>query len=390
MPLHAQPSPDAEPSVNLRVYPLDVWNPRAGWGLGAGLVVHDLVRPGSQVLLTVAPAVHEQVATLSLASARPSVADAYVVLDARAETTERQWFYGLGPRSADDTKVALDMNRWWIRLRPGRRLGSTPVHVQPHLTLMQHDVNGVKNEDERAFSHLSPASARSIPGTSPTPELGPRQLGVRAGLDVIVDTRDRTAGTTRGLLAQATAATYEEVLEQDLRYDRLNLRAHGVLPLGGRHRLALGLRTAVTNDRGRAPVPFYLLPQLDGQTAPGWRRHRFFGSDLVASHLLYGFPLGRFRDVLRVDGHVGIHAASVYDNLGRQFALDVSFDETLSGGSTVPLRPSASAGIRLGPLFRDETYLSLALGLSPEGVTGVRFTIVPSLRTLRPPHHDRP
>ena len=396
VPASGQPSDDPAPAFNLRVYPLDVWNPRAGWGIGVGGVAHHLVRPGSQVLLTAAPAVHESVGTLSIASASPSTAETYVVLDARAATTDRQWFYGLGPRSREATQVAVDLTSWRVRLRVGQRLGTSPVTVQPHVALVEHDVNGARNESPRALSSLDGASIASIPGVfSPVvdplpgaaPALPSRQRGLRAGLDLIVDTRDRRHGTTRGVLLQASGSVYDEVRAADLRFVRLDLRAHGFVPLGGRHRLAVGLRTAITDNVDDEPVPFYLLPTLDGRTVPGWARGRFVGSDLLRLRALYRFPLFRFRDLLTVEGHVGAHAASVYNDLGDEFAFDVSFNEVLDPGSTVPLRPAASTGLRLGPLFRDETYVDVALGVSPEGVTGVRFTFVQSLRSLRPAHH---
>lgn len=389
---HGQPAPSSEPQWNVRVYPLDLWGPRVGWGFGAGVVAHDVMRPGSQMLVTAAPAAHETVGTLSLASADPHEADTYVVLDARAATTTRQWFYGLGPGSRKDAKVALDMNAWWTRLRVGQRLGASPATVQPHLTLMQHDVNGLSEETPDALSRLSAASRRAIPGqapTAPSPSaLRPadaRQVGIRAGVDVIVDTRERAYGARRGVLLQGTASTYE-ALDQDLRFHRLDLRAFGFLPLGGRHRLALGLRTALTDRRSNRRLPFYLLPKLDGHTAPGWARDRFYGSDLASVRLVYRFPIAQFRDLVTLEGHVGAHAATVYDDLGDDWSLDLSFEERIGAGDA-PFRPSASAGLRIGPLFRDETYVDVAVGVSPEDVTGVRFTFVQSLRGLRPGHH---
>ena len=392
---HSQPAPPADPQWNVRVYPLDLWGPRAGWGFGAGVVAHDLVRPGSQMLVTAAPAAHETVGTLSLASADPHGADTYLILDARAATTTRQWFYGLGPRSREDAQVALDMTSWRTRLRAGQRLGASPVTVQPHLTLMQHDVNGVSEETSGALSTLSDPSRGAIPGPG-QPDTAPsrlrpadaRQVGVQAGVDVIVDTRDRAHGALRGVLLQGMASTYE-AWDQTLRFHRFDLRAFGFLPLGGRHRLALGLRTALTDRRGDRRIPFYLLPSLDGRTAPGWARDRFYGSDLAAVRLLYRFPIVRFRDLVTVEGHVGAYAASVYNDLGDEFSLDLSFDERIDAAD-VPFRPSASAGLRIGPIFRDETYVDVAVGVSPEDVTGVRFTFVQSLRALRPAHHHEP
>jgi hypothetical protein len=81
----------------------------------------------------------------------------------------------------------------------------------------------------------------------------------------------------------------------------------------------------------------------------------------------------------------------VYRNLFDQFDLSVSFDESPvsrdRASEPVPLRPAVSAGIRAGPLFRDQSFLDLAVGVSPEGVSGVRVTFIQPLTPLRQPHH---
>jgi hypothetical protein len=42
----------------------------------------------------------------------------------------------------------------------------------------------------------------------------------------------------------------------------------------------------------------------------------------------------------------------------------------------------------MGLSFREVPALDLALGVGPEGVTGVRFALHQDLQALRPPHHQ--
>lgn len=378
-------------AVNLRPYPLALWGPRAGLGLGAGLVVHNLGLDGSQWLLTAAPAWHEQVGTFSFATSDPRTAHNYALLDARLAHTDRLWFYGLGPRSSNDSQVALTATSFDARLRFGRSFARQRVLVQPHVALKQHHVTSVEDVDDGAVDALDPASQANLRAVSGDGDvLGDRQLGIRYGLDVAYDTRDRRHGATRGVLLQATVLRHAGLLDGDLRFDQLTLDGYGFVPLGRRHRLVLRLRLDATRDRGDAPIPFFLLPSLDGQLVPGFARHRFVGSESLVSSLVYRFPLVQISDLFVLEGHAGVHAATVYDDLADQFTLDVSFDETLDAErDAVPLRPAASTGVRLGPIFRDETYVDVAVGVSPEGVSGVRLSLVRSLTSVRPPHHTR-
>lgn len=358
--------------LNLRVYPLDVWGPEAGWGFGGGVVLHNAFRPGDQWLLTAAPALHETVGTLSYATGDPQRDAAYLLADVRARTTGRQPFYGTGPFTRDANRVDVDMADLWLRLRPSRWLRDRTVLVQPAASVRRHVV-------------------RSTSGSDGAPRLNSdgAQWGMQVGLRAAYDTRDRSRGATRGVFLRASYDYYAEVSSGDVQVDRVSADAYGFVPLGGSHRLVLRLQSDVATRRGDAPVPFYLLPRLGGRQVPGWDRDRFFGSDRLVASALYRFPLVTLQDVFVIGGHMGAHAASVYDDIGRQFAFDLDAGETVDPqDSRVPLRPALSTGVRLGPLFRDETYFDLALGVSPEGITGVRLQVVRTLDSVRPPHHN--
>jgi hypothetical protein len=128
---------------------------------------------------------------------------------------------------------------------------------------------------------------------------------------------------------------------------------------------------------------------LGGSQVPGWDRHRFVDSGRLIGSVLYRFPLARPFNVIRLDGHLGVHAASVYDDVFSDAAFDLTFEESPNlDPSSAPLRPAASIGTHISLLFRELPALDLAVGLSPEGVTAVRFTLSQDLQALRPSHHQ--
>ena len=381
-------APD-EAGLNGRLYPFDTWSPRVGAGVGAGLVVHHLGRRHAQALLTAAPARHEQVVTAAWASANPERARQYVLIGARGLHTNRDWFYGLGPRSGLDARQSIERATAWVQIRAGQQVFDQRVLLQPHVRLSTHRVDRVPSPSSSALDAASRRHLQQLANDRIGP-LSPTYTGLRVGLDVQYDTRPQgEVPSTRGVLLEAGWARTVALTSSFLRYDRVDLSAYGFLPLGGRHRLVGGLSMAHTGARGRASVPYYQRPMLGGARVPGWARHRFVDSSRLIGHLLYHFPLARPLSVLRVDGHLGLHAASVYDNVFTDAALALTFDESPAPDeSSVPLRPAASVGLQLGLSFRQVPAVDLALGLSPEGVTGVRFTLRQDLQALRPAHHQ--
>ncbi len=373
---------------NVRLYPLELWSPRVGIGLGAGFVTHNLWRRGSQTLLTLAPARHEQVATFSVASGNPRRARQYVLFDARGLHTDRQWFYGLGPSSPETARTTIGRSALRFRLRVGQSFLEHRLLLQPHVELSLHRVDHVPplspttSLDARSQSHLDQL-------TGETERPGPRQSGLRLGFDVRYDTRNRTFWATRGALLQSSWTRYHDVGSSFVHFDQFDAAAYGYVPLVDAHRLVGRLSATVTHSRGDAPVPFYMLPTLGGPLVPGWNRSRFVASDRLIASTLYRFPLVDFRELFRMEGHVGLHAANVYGNLFSDAAVDLSFDQSLAPDATsIPLRPAASVGLRVGTPFRHLSFFDFAVGLSPEGVSAVRFTFQRSLQAVRRPHHS--
>ena len=379
-PAHAQSfpgAPDSSIGTNLRVYPLVLWSPRVGPGVGLGGVAHNLGRQHGRLLLTAAPARYEQVATISYASANPSTARRYVLLDARGLHTDRDWFYGSGPAAADTGRVTLGRSALSIGLRVGQRVEGTPLTLQPEAKLSLH--------------RLDAGSAASEERSAALPPLGQTQTGVRVGLSAAFDARSGSFPGETGLLLQGAAHRYLPLAGPAPTFDQFRGSAYGSVSLGGPHRLVARLSGTLTAPRSTGAVPYFLLPSVEGALVPGWARDRFVGRDRLMGSLLYRFPVAHFGDVVSLQGYVGGHVASVYDDLETQFEAAVSFEKDLgSGRDTYPLRPSASAGVRLGLPFRNDEWLDLALGLSPEGLTAVRVTFARPIWDLRPIHHGPP
>lgn len=360
--------------LNVRVYPADVWGIRTGPGLGAGLLVHNLVREHDQLLVTAGPALYEQAGTATFASADPGRAQRFVLVDARALHTDRDWY---GP-SSDRTVLERSSVRGRVRL--GHAFWNRQLRLHPSIAIVHHTVNGVN----------PPASAESNEirkSPTPLPPVGSQTTGLRPELGVEIDTRDRAVRTRTGLLVQGTWSRHVPLDDLEPTFDRYTVDASASLPLTGYHRVTARLSSVVTRARGASPVPLYLRPTVGGSTVPGWARGRFVDNDRVLGSVSYALPVWTYFGLVVADAHVGLHVAGSYQNVGDQFTAALSFDEPASDPRAYPLRPSASIGIQFVVPARDHTALTLAVGLSPEGLAGARVSLARSLSTLRSPHH---
>ncbi len=406
--------------LNLRPYPLAVWGPRVGFGGGVGLVLNDMVQRGDETLATIAPAQFEQVYTLSYTTAAgPALtsADGWMMVGGRHAYTTRDWFYGFGPASATDARVAFSLRTFQGSIRAGRYLfpdellGGTllfQAHARvEHYRLYDADLPDFSTPpDEGSVSNPTPVGrtlryAESIADLATDAVRSGASItttGTVLGGDLAYDWRDRDHLTTRGVLLQARAERWLATSGATFAYWRTDVDAYGWLPIAGRHRIALRVRLSQVHETTGATqfqnalvdtnnLPHFVLPRLDGRDLPGLARSRYHGHDVLAVSAAYEFPI---RTVLgfRVEGHIGAYAGSAYDDIGEQFEFAVDGSETLDGSrETYPLRPTMAAGLRVGPQFRDDTYVDVAVGRGPDGFSAVRFSLVRRLSRPRPPHH---
>ena len=404
--------------LNLRPYPFAVWGPRVGFGGGVGLVLNDMVQPGDETLATVAPSRFEQAYTLSYTTAAgPDLinADGWLMAGGRHAYTTRDWFYGFGPASSANSRVAFSLRTFQGHLRAGRSLVPDGL-FGGKLILQAH----ARIEHYRLYDAELPTFSPTLgDGTTPTPTArtvryarsiagldtdavpsGARftTTGTVLGGDLSYDRRDRAHLTTRGLLLQASAERWLPTSGAEFAFWRTDIDAYGWIPITGRHRIALRFRLSQIHEtKGARPLtgsslpqddlPHFILPRLDGRDLPGLTRSRYHGRDVLAASAAYEFPI---RTILgfRIEGHVGAYAGSAYDDIGKQFELAFDASETLARDrDTYPLRPTVGAGLRVGPQFRDDSYVDVAVGRGPEGYSAVRVSLVRRLGRPRPPHH---
>jgi len=393
--------------LNLRPYPLAIWGPRAGFGGGLGLIVHRVTSRDDELLLSAAPAVHEQVYTVSYTSDADREARSYLMIHGRHAYTDRDWFYGFGPASSPDARTSFSLRTIQGGLRWGHRLWNRALIVQGHGRVEHYRLYGARPPEPTANDPARTA-ARSYAQAITDGQSARRSTGAALsttggvlGVDLAFDRRDRQAFTTRGLLLQATLESWIPVGGDDLSFWRSDVGAYGWIPLGRRHRIALRAHLSQilspNGDVGELStgtgavsygLPHFLLPVLGGHTVPGLQRRRYAGNDVLMAGLTYEFPI--YTDFgFTLEGHVGGHLASVYDDIGSQFELSVDGTRRLGPQrERYPLRPAFSAGVRFGPLFRDQSYVDVAAGRGPDGWTMVRVSFTRSLDRARPPHHE--
>jgi hypothetical protein len=379
-----------------------------------------MVQPGDETLATFAPAQFEQVYTLSYTTAAGTAlthADGWIMAGGRHAYTTRDWFYGFGPASRSDARVAFSLRTFQGSLRAGRHpfpdgLLGGDVLIQAHARVEHYrlydadlpDVSSPPNDG--SASNPSPVG-RTLRYAEEIADLATSAVraganftttGTVLGGDIAYDRRDRAHLTRRGLLLQASAERWLPTSGAEFAYWRTDIDAYGWIPIAGRHRIALRLRlsqvheaTGATRFQGALfandDLPHFVLPRLDGRDMPGLARDRYRGRDVLAVSAAYEFPI---RTVLgfQVEGHAGAYAGNAYDDIGEQFELAVDGSDVLAGNrDTYPLRPTVAAGLRVAPQFRDDTYVDVAVGRGPDGFSAVRLSLVRRLSLPRPPHH---
>lgn len=393
--------------LNLRPYPLAIWGPRAGVGGGLGLVVHRVTSRDDELLVSAAPAVHEQVYTVSYTSDADREARSYLMIHGRHAYTDRDWFYGFGPASNPDARTSFSLRTIQGGVRWGHRLWNRTLIVQGHGRVEHYRLYGARLPEPTA-NDPARAAARSYAQAISDGQSARRSTGAALsttggvlGVDLAFDRRDRQAFTTRGLLFQATLESWIPVGGDDLAFWRSDVGAYGWIPLGRRHRIALRAHLSqilspngdvgeLSTGTGAVPSgpPHFLLPVLGGHTVPGLQRRRYAGNDVLMAGLAYEFPI--YTDFgFTLEGHIGGHLASVYDDIESQFELSVDGATRLRPQrERYPLRPAYSAGVQFGPVFRDQSYVDVAAGRGPDGWTMVRVSFTRSLDRARPPHHE--
>ena len=377
--------------VNPRAYPATVWGPRTGIGLGLGLSVHNLGPSRSRGLVTAVPNWHQQVGTVAWAPQWGHRILGFTVLEGRVFHTRRGWFYGVGPFPEADTRLSLHRTQ----LRGGMRgrylpFGTSRLRLHAQLHVVHDRIYDQRNDDTDAFDRMDAQSQAYLEafGRASDGSMQTRSMtGVRPQLGLAFDTREREQGPRRGMLAQVMVGRYLDVGNSSNFWSyEADLAGHISLSTG--HVVDLTANARMVRSPDDAPIPPPYLSDLDAFRMPGVARGRFLARDRVLLGARYRVLAAALGNVITVEPYVGGHAGAVYNDVTEQFALEATTERTPAPSTRVPLRLSAHVGMRIAPLFRDVTYLDVALGVGPDGITGVRLRFTPTYRHLRPDHHN--
>ncbi|MES3630112.1 MAG: BamA/TamA family outer membrane protein [Longimonas sp.] len=377
--------------VNPRPYLANIWGPRTGFGMGAGLSVHNLGGRGSRGLVTALVGQHQQVGTVAWSPQWRHRILGFTVVEGRVFHTRHGWFYGVGPFPQDDTRLSLHRTQLRGGVR-GRYLpfGTSALRVHAQLHVVHDRIYDQRDDDDNAFSRLDTASQAYLLsfGRSRDGSVGTRTLtGVRPQLGLALDTRDREHGPNHGVLAHVQVGRYLD-LSGGVNFWSYEADLAGHVSLTDRQTLDLTANARVARGVDGSSVPPPYLSALDAFRMPGVARGRFLARDRVLLGARYRVVARNIGNLLVLEPYVGGHAGAVYNDVFEQFAFDATIERTPLPTPGVPLRVSGHVGVRVAPFFRDTTFFDLALGLGPDGITGVRLRFTPTFRHLRPDHHN--
>lgn len=368
--------------TSFKFYPSPVWSRTAGFSAGVGFEMENLLMPGGRFLATAKPGQYLGRYTATY-FAKDAFADRlYGIANVYYETTGHQWFYGLGPASSPDTKIAVEKDMLEAEVRLGFQPLGRRIQLQPLIKYIRHQSVGFKNWDEEAIARLDTESFENLRFSTGFGEAQAVQEGLAYGVMSGIDLRDQPVRPRRGLLLQGIAQRFDFSQPSGLQYDQYEFYVYGFVPFRA-GTLALRAVTRLTDQRSDVTIPFYLLPSLHGRILPGYSWDRFFGPDLLAFTFEYKMPLFNVFNWAAMDALLSAGAGNVYDDLFDQFEADITFkDELKPGQDSYPMRPSISAGFDLFTLEPGGFDVRVLLGWGTEGIRLVKFGFVHDLREV--------
>ncbi len=376
-------------ALGFKFYPEALWSSSAGIGVGVGLEFENLIHPGSELLLTAEPAWHRGLYSASFFTADPYEAPAYGMLGVFYRDDGAYYFFGLGPGSSKDNRVAVEFRALETEARVGLYALDHRLLIQPNVRYHRLDTNDFRDKDPRAFEQMDPESRRMLLFLKGNMDTGFGERwetldGFSLGMDLAYDRRDDPKLTRKGVLLTLTGRYFVSRQPSDIQFGVYGLGVYGFVPLSARGDvLALRALAMTTDDRSDFPLPFYLLPTLGKSLVTAFSSNRFVGDDLLLLTAEYRRPLFNGFNVMGMEGVVGVSAGNVYDNFFDQFELGLSFDRDMAPGQVrYALRPAVEMGVRL--LKFDEVFLTAMLGYSAEGI-GLNLTkFIHPLQSRRP------
>lgn len=379
----AAPADTLAPDIDVdpKIVPGSFWSPSKGLGVGGGVELENVTRPGSRLELIAEVMQRYLRLRAAFFTADPFEAGLYGGVRLAYTTTSVRPYYGLGPQTSRRNKVFVSHADLEAEVRLGwHPLGSRGLLVQPVVRLLHDRVRSFRDDKPAAFERLDARSQANLLGT-----VGEAATGVTYGLELALDGRDRPEYSTRGTMLQLTGRRYDGLDRDPFRYWAGTASLFHFVPLGGRHVLGTRAVLALTRPIGEEPLPFFALPVLDDDLLGAYTSNRFTGNDLVALTAEYRFPVFDLLGWYGLDGAVQIHLANAYDDVFRQFEPGVEFGRELAGeGRRTPLRPALALGGRIVNLDRNRIVLGGVIGVAAEGFTFGTFNFVYGLRDTSP------
>jgi Omp85 superfamily domain len=173
-------------------------------------------------------------------------------------------FYPIG---ADSTETRFDFSETKAEVS-GRAMFRPVRFVQlgGGLSFEDFDTTHVTLED----SANAPLGLIFVPGSGSDPRY------VHSYVSGALDWRDGVSYSRRGSLLQATFHDYRQQNGDGLSFRRVDAAAEQYIPiLHGNWVIFLGLRASTTDTSDGNLVPFFLMPQLGGNTLRGFKNYRF-------------------------------------------------------------------------------------------------------------------
>lgn len=372
-------SEDEPPALetSFRVYPTPLWTRSTGFAAGIRYAVRNIVLPHDRVLVIAKPGQHLGRYSATYFAGDPNRHALYGLVSGYYEDGGRRWYFGIGPSSSVNNRMAVEKTRLDVEVRLGLQPFDRRAFVQPVWSYQRHDVRDYASWNQGAFVRLDGPSQERLTAAVTGAPLETNVYGLDAGIDL----REGPGRRHRGALLQASARRHTFPQSGRDAFDRYEVGAHLWIAFDQQR---LSLRALTRLSDAPLTVPFYLLPILDDRLLPGYAWYRFVGNDLVAFTLEYAVPIFQFFEYAAMDAVLSAGAASVYDDISEQFESSISFEKTVTADRTAyPLRPSAAIGFELESFTEDGWSTRVLLGWSPEGIRLVRFGFVHDLQSVQ-------
>ncbi|PAP77545.1 hypothetical protein [Rubrivirga marina] len=375
-----------------RIAPSALYSSGRGFGIGGGVGIRNLVRPGTDLVLDVRLQQRFQSADATFFTADPYDTRLHALFNVGGATTQRRRYYGLGPNTVADSELNLYHDAAQAEVRLGYYpLGTTAIYVQPGVRFL-YDYSGGVNEDasENRIDDLFPVGSASNQAVRVAEDEA--RYGASIGVEIATDLRDWPAYARRGFFGTAEHRRFYAFDESKLTLARYTASGLAYLPIRGRTTLITRGVLAVTRsgdadgDGEDDDIPFYYLPTLDDRVATAFQQDRLSGRDLLALGVGVRAPIVDLLGIYGIDMLVMGYLGNAYDNVFEQFIPKVSFEEGSfrDEAGRAYLRPALGLGLGIVNLDKERVVVGGLVGIGPGGLSLATLRIAYDLRDARP------